>query len=79
MNPRLELLWVFTGAAALILLTSIPMVLGLVPRNRWYGVRTRRSMNGTEAEWYAINRKGGIVLFAISAVLLLILAAFALL
>jgi hypothetical protein len=78
MNPRLELFWVFTGAAALILLTSIPMVLGLVPRNRWYGWRTRRSMNGTEAEWYAINRKGGIVLFCTSAASLLILVGFAL-
>jgi hypothetical protein len=79
MNPRLEVFWVLAGAAALILLTSIPMVLGLVPRNRWYGARAKRSMNGTEAEWYAINRKWGIVSLSISTAALLILAGFALL
>ena len=79
MNPRAEVLWIFTGAAVVILLTSIPMVLGMVPRNRWCGIRTRRSMNGTEAEWYAIDRKGGIVLLCISAAALFILAGFALL
>ena len=71
MNPRAEVLWIFTGAAVVILLTSIPMILGMVPRNRWYGARTPK--------WYAINRKWGIVSAGISAAALLILAGFALL
>ena len=79
MNPRAEVIWIFTGAAVVILLTSIPMILGMVPRNRWYGARTPKSMSGTEAEWYAINLKWGIVSAGISAAALLILAGFALL
>ncbi len=78
MDPRLEVFWIVAGAAGLILITSIPMMLGKVPPNRWYGVRTRRSTSGTEAEWYAINRTGGIVLFCVSVAALAILALYVL-
>ncbi len=66
---------VFTGIAIGLILLSIPLILGRVPRNPWYGVRTQRTMHGSEAEWYAINRKGGFILFCISCVVLIVLSA----
>ena len=55
--------------AALIGLASIPLVLAVVPRNRFYGVRTRRTL-ADDRVWYAANRCGGWLFLAASTVYL---------
>ncbi len=46
------------GTALLIIGTALPLVLGRIPMNQWYGVRFEKSFVSDEA-WYAINRYGG--------------------
>jgi hypothetical protein len=42
-----------------IILVSIPLVLGLIPRNGFYGIRVREEF-ASDASWYAVNRLGSI-------------------
>lgn len=44
--------------AAIIGVLEIPLILGLVPRNRLYGVRTSKTLADDHA-WYPANRVGG--------------------
>jgi len=41
-----------------IIAVSIPLILGVVPRNHWYGFRTSRTLS-SDATWYRSNRIGG--------------------
>jgi hypothetical protein len=67
--------WTFAGL--LIIVLSIPLVRGRVPRNRLYGVRLHQSLQSDDA-WYAINRFGGkrLIASAIPLVLLGIICFF---
>jgi uncharacterized membrane protein len=58
----------------IILIVSIPLVMGWIPRNRFYGVRTRKTLSD-ERVWYAANRFGGW-LFILSSLIYLWIAAF---
>jgi uncharacterized membrane protein len=42
-----------------IMVLSIPMILGKVPRNRWYGFRTTYTLSSDEV-WYRANKISGI-------------------
>ena len=44
---------------------SIPMVLGKIPPNRFYGFRTRKTLSNPEV-WYRANRLAGIDLIVAS-------------
>jgi uncharacterized membrane protein len=48
----------FLIPAVLISLFSIPLVIGIVPRNRFYGMRTRKTL-ADDSIWYRANRFGG--------------------
>jgi len=61
--------------AILMLLFCIPLVLGLVPRNRFYGIRTLKTL-AEENYWYRANRYGGWVLVLSSLIYLLVAAGF---
>jgi uncharacterized membrane protein len=37
---------------------GVPLALGRVPRNRWYGYRTRRTL-ADDGTWYLVNRVSG--------------------
>lgn len=50
---------------AIIAALGIPMMLGLVPPNRIYGFRTRRTLANREL-WYRANRFAGYALFIAS-------------
>ncbi len=41
---------------------SIPLILGKVRRNHWYGFRFSRSLE-SDRNWFEINRYGGVRLF----------------
>ena len=57
---------VHLAAGLLIAGLALPLIAGRVPRNRWYGVRIRKSLASDES-WYAINRVGGRWLLASGA------------
>ncbi len=59
----------FFVPSVIVIVVSIPLVLRLVPPNRIYGVRTRRTLSSPEV-WYPANRFGGIALIVASAVYL---------
>ena len=48
----------FFFPAVAIGLLSIPLALALIPRNRFYGVRTARTL-ASDRDWYATNRLAG--------------------
>jgi uncharacterized membrane protein len=41
-----------------IIAVSIPLILGMVPRNHWYGFRTPKTLS-SDGVWYQANRIGG--------------------
>ncbi len=51
------------------ILVSLPLVLKMVPLNRWYGFRTRKTMSN-EDTWYEANYKGGMGLIVASVIAL---------
>ena len=52
---------IFFCTATLILALSIPLFLGKVPMNHFYGVRFRQSFK-SDQNWYEINRYGAKVM-----------------
>jgi uncharacterized membrane protein len=42
----------------LISVIAIPLVLGVIPRNRWYGIRTAQTLSD-ERVWFRSNRFAG--------------------
>jgi uncharacterized membrane protein len=55
------------GAAVVTGLIALPLALRKVPRNRLYGVRTRRTL-ADDRVWYETNAYGGRCLMVASAV-----------
>lgn len=51
------------GASLFIMLIATPLMLEKVPKNGFYGFRTRASMEGSEEEWYRLNRIAGCGMF----------------
>jgi uncharacterized membrane protein len=56
----------FLVPCSIIALVSVPLMLGLVPPNRLYGFRTRRTLASREV-WFRANRFAGCALFIASA------------
>jgi uncharacterized membrane protein len=59
------------GLPLLLILMSIPLILRLIPPNRFFGVRVPASKYSEES-WYRINRVGGSILAASGALTLLL-------
>ena len=57
----------FIGLPALTFALGIPLVLKLVPPNRFYGFRTTTSYSSADA-WYQLNFATGLALVAAGAV-----------
>ncbi|MCG6552412.1 MAG: SdpI family protein [Candidatus Magnetominusculus sp. LBB02] len=51
--------------AVIIFCISIPLILGLIPRNRFYGVRNKKTLSDDDI-WYRGNRLGGVALMIAS-------------
>lgn len=64
----------FFVPAALILLVAVPLALGLVPRNRLYGVRTTKTLADARV-WERANRFGGLALAAAGGLSLVVAGA----
>jgi uncharacterized membrane protein len=61
----------FLIPALLILIASVPLVLGIVPRNRVYGIRTCKTLSD-DSIWYPANKFGGWSLIVSCLIYLLI-------
>ena len=59
----------FLIPSVIFLLISIPLILGLVPPNRGYGIRTPKTMSEPRL-WYSANRFGGWALLVSSLIYL---------
>ena len=57
----------FAVPALLLFVVAVPLVLGVVPRNRLYGVRTARALSG-DGVWYPANRVAGAAIMIASSV-----------
>src|ERR1017187_471952 len=57
----------FAIPALLFFLVAVPLVVGVIPRNRIYGVRTLKTLS-EDRIWYPVNRVAGITLMISSGV-----------
>jgi uncharacterized membrane protein len=57
----------FAIPAVLLFIVSIPLVLGVIPRNRLYGFRTKRTL-ADDATWFRVNRFVGFSIMIGSAI-----------
>ena len=64
---------VILAAAVVMALVAVPLALGRVPRNRLYGIRTRRTL-ADDAVWYDTNAYGGRGLIVASTVTVVVIA-----
>ena len=65
---------VFPLVGTVIAALGIPLWIGMVPPNRFYGVRTATTL-ADEAVWYAVNRAAGRDMVGVGAVTLLLSTA----
>jgi uncharacterized membrane protein len=65
----------FFVPASIILLLALPLILGLIPPNRVYGVRTGETLSD-KRRWYQANRYGGWALLGSSMLYLGVAALF---
>ena len=59
------------GLGSLVIGLAIPLLLGRVRMNGWYGVRLPPSFR-SEANWYALNRYGAIQLMGYGGLLIVV-------
>jgi len=57
----------FAIPAILLFLVSVPLVLGVIPRNRLYGFRTKKTLSDDRI-WYRVNRVAGFAVMIASGV-----------
>jgi hypothetical protein len=52
------LVWVFSIIGLVSMALAVPLILGKIPPNRWYGYRTKRTLERNEI-WYLTNAYAG--------------------
>jgi hypothetical protein len=57
----------FAIPALLLIVVADPLVLGLIPRNRLYGFRTKKTLSD-DGIWYRVNRLAGFGIMIASVV-----------
>lgn len=57
----------FAIPSMLLLIASLPLILGLIPRNPFYGVRTLKTLSNDRI-WYPVNRFAGAALITASCI-----------
>lgn len=65
----------FFVPSIMILVLSLPLILGIIPPNRIYGIRTVETLSDKD-RWYQVNRYGGWSLLLSSLLYLGIAARF---
>jgi uncharacterized membrane protein len=57
----------FAVPGLLLFIVAVPLILGLIPRNRFYGVRTSKTLSDDRV-WYPVNRLAAAILMMGSGV-----------
>jgi uncharacterized membrane protein len=57
----------FAIPALILFIASIPLALGMIPRNRLYGFRTKRTL-ADDATWRRVNRFAGLAIMIATAI-----------
>jgi len=57
----------FAVPALLLFIVSVPLILGVIPRNRYYGFRVAKTLSD-DGIWYRANRVAGVTLMITSGV-----------
>jgi hypothetical protein len=57
----------FAIPALLFFIVALPLVFGVIPPNRLYGFRTKKTLSNADI-WYAVNRFAGIAIMLASTV-----------
>ena len=57
----------FAIPAVIFFVISIPLAIGVIPRNRFYGFRTRKTLTD-DATWFRVNRFAGIAIMIASVI-----------
>ena len=57
----------FIIPALVLFIVAIPLVMGIIPRNRFYGMRSRKALTDDRI-WYPVNRLGGLLVMLASMV-----------
>jgi hypothetical protein len=57
----------FAVPALLLFIVAVPLVLGVIPRNRLYGFRTTKTLSD-DGVWYRVNRLAGVAVMIASGV-----------
>jgi uncharacterized membrane protein len=76
----MHILWLELGSALLIAVIAIPLILRKVPKNMFYGMRTPKTMNGSDENWYELNHLAGMAMMwsaLIAATLMLLVGLLA--
>lgn len=63
----------FAIPSFIFLLLAVPLVLGRIPQNRFYGVRTRKTLSNKRV-WFAVNKLAGRLIITSSLIYLSIAA-----
>ena len=66
-SPRIVLIL----APALLMAIAIPLIVKKIPKNGFYGLRTPKTMAGSDEQWYRLNREAGIAIFIAGSISLL--------
>ena len=70
MNPRTLLMFLYGVEACVLILLSIPLILGRIAPNRWYGFRVKRTIENPSV-WYPANRFAATQLSVLGVLLLI--------
>lgn len=57
----------FAIPATFFFFVALPLVIGLIPRNRFFGIRTQKALVDDQV-WYPVNRFGGIMVMLASMI-----------
>jgi len=57
----------FAIPALILFIVGVPLAIGVIPRNRLYGFRTKRTL-ADDAVWFRVNRVAGIAIMIASAI-----------
>ena len=57
----------FAIPALILFIVAVPLAIGVIPRNRLYGFRTKRTL-ADDALWYRVNRFAGFGIMIASAI-----------
>jgi uncharacterized membrane protein len=70
-DPRTIFLTLFLFNGAVLVCLSLPLILGKVPPNPWYGFRVGRTLKDP-AVWYAVNRYAAWRMLVVAVVFLFV-------